>query len=712
MYILQTKKVILFSTVLLLTTSVSGQNTKTLSLDEDTLMLDEVVVNSKMIRREAGMDIVNVVPIRKGKLNLLDLLHSVPGIVVEKDNISISGKGSVKVMFNGRLKKVSSDELMSLLRGYRADNVTAVEIIKEPGAKYEAEGNFGLLNIVTEKRQNVVNIGLSDELSMAHYWGNDAGMDFSHNYRRWTSSVHAGWTYKKNYYEESSHDFYSDFTRVQHTTLRPRDNKYNFSAAVDCQIDSLTLIGIEASYANQHQRRTDPSAVETFSTAGSSLISSQSATRLVNDGNDLNVSLYFNHKWRKKDFTLMADAFQYKRDKDYDFSSLYYMQGSPIDSTDYSKNAGYSHLKGVSVALDYETVFADEWILSLGTKGSWSRTDNNNTYDVCTLPFQNAQFQYYENIYAVYATLRKSFEKLSFNAGLRYEFTDTKNKGDKTEQKHYGRLFPNLSLLYQLSEKQSIETSIGSGINRPSIRTVNPFSIYSNPYTVVKGNPAIEPSYWYNLRVTHILSFKGGEFSTELRGFVTSQETAQITDLDDAQGIMTSQWRNAYKSRGLCMTNSLYLMPCRWMTAYLLNEVGYTKTVSDYGYAMPDKSYWGEFLYANLRFVFDKHNKWTSLITGTYSSKTKNVTGVTNASYNLGVGLNYSISSKWNVKASLENLLASHVKGVSYSSETQRMKFDNNYSPLTFVIGFSCNFGSDIRVKNKQHSNNDIKRRF
>lgn len=72
---------------------------------KDTLTLKEVVVTQRLIKHEAGKVIINVTPFRKGKTNLVDLLSELPGINVNGENINIIGKGSIKVMLNGRLKK-------------------------------------------------------------------------------------------------------------------------------------------------------------------------------------------------------------------------------------------------------------------------------------------------------------------------------------------------------------------------------------------------------------------------------------------------------------------------------------------------------------------------------------------------------------------------------------------------------------------------------
>ena len=153
--------------------SAKAQNvTETLA---DSVQLKEVIVTQRLVRHEAGKDIVNTLTLRKGKTNLVELLGDIPGLLVNEsdESIHIQGKGSIKIMLNGRLKNISSDDIYNFLRSRPASNVTAVEIVKVPGAKYDASGNYGILNIITEHRQN--------------YLGGDIGEEFSYGKKEATT---------------------------------------------------------------------------------------------------------------------------------------------------------------------------------------------------------------------------------------------------------------------------------------------------------------------------------------------------------------------------------------------------------------------------------------------------------------------------------------------------------------------------------------------
>ena len=80
----------------------------------------------------------------------LDLLEQTPGIVVDRQNLSISmmGKGGVRIMVNGRMNYLPNDAVGAYLAGINADNIETIELITTPPANFDAEGNAGYINII------------------------------------------------------------------------------------------------------------------------------------------------------------------------------------------------------------------------------------------------------------------------------------------------------------------------------------------------------------------------------------------------------------------------------------------------------------------------------------------------------------------------------------------------------------------------------------
>lgn len=713
------KATVIITAFLLATGIQANALNKGENLQDTTINLKEVVVKSKLIKHEPGKDIVDAVQLRKGKTDLIDLLTDVPGLIVTDNGIKIPGTGSVKVMFNGRLKRIPSGQLTQILKSYQASNVNKIEIIKDPGAKYDAEGNFGILNIITDKKQEYLGGSIGDNVSYATNWQNAMRGNLNYSHKRITASLNAGWTYGQSPYKESHVDNYTSITRVSNSNYKPRKNYYNLIGAIDFELDSLSTLGLEASYSSSYAKQKGSNTVKQFSSSGQLTETGFSHSLAWGPPQEnLNLSLYLDRKWsRTKKITFIMDAFRFINDGKYHFASDYTdADGNLLDKTDKVFNTDSRHLKGVSGALDFDTKLPWGIKLSTGLKATITSTDNSLNYEYSTLSAQNNDFTYVENIYAGYITMNKSLGQISMRLGGRYEFTHTNAKpqsGDNTTN-DYGRLFPNIVIMYNMKNGNSWSVSSRGGIDRPSLKAVNPFKVYTNAYSSVMGNPTISPSHWYNAQVSNNTTlFKGLELSTALRYAKVLKIITQIHEMDGTAGTTTTQWRNAYKKDGCYMDISLYYSGLKWMRASLMTELIYEKSYGNSSYSLPEAETLHPYFYGYFRFYFDKKHNLSATLSGTYIGIYKLATNTRRPIYDVNCSFSYScLKNKLDLTLRIKNLIASHYKGTAYSNDGMTFVFDNDYYYRRITVGASYSFGKKIRTKRKTHSNSDIEKRF
>src|SRR5690606_14539191 len=118
--------------------------------------MDEVVVSAKqdIIKTELGKTVVHVRESMKAGNNVLDLLKNMPGLTVSPDGtISITGKDGVIITIDDKPVRLAGRDLAEYLKGVMAAEVNKVELMTQPSAKYEAEGNAGIINIVMGKNR-------------------------------------------------------------------------------------------------------------------------------------------------------------------------------------------------------------------------------------------------------------------------------------------------------------------------------------------------------------------------------------------------------------------------------------------------------------------------------------------------------------------------------------------------------------------------------
>ena len=89
-------------------------------------------------------------------LNALELLRKSPGVNVDKDeNVNLKGRQGVIIYINGKPSQMSGRDLAAFLKGLTANDIEAIEIIANPGAKFDAAGNAGVINIKLKKNKKI-----------------------------------------------------------------------------------------------------------------------------------------------------------------------------------------------------------------------------------------------------------------------------------------------------------------------------------------------------------------------------------------------------------------------------------------------------------------------------------------------------------------------------------------------------------------------------
>lgn len=93
--------------------------------------------------------------------DVIDALKLTPGVKVDNDNISLIGKGNIIILIDNKPVQLSGEALSNYLRSIKSEDIKSIEVMRNPPAKYTAEGNTGVLNIVTKSiKKNTWNASL------------------------------------------------------------------------------------------------------------------------------------------------------------------------------------------------------------------------------------------------------------------------------------------------------------------------------------------------------------------------------------------------------------------------------------------------------------------------------------------------------------------------------------------------------------------------
>lgn len=454
--------------------------------------------------------------------SLLDAIKKIPLISIDgEDNIKVNGESNFKVYVNGREDPSLTANASQVFKAMPADAVVKVEVITEPGAKYDAEGVGGILNLVTEKKQS--KDGYSANINI--YGGN---------------LMSGGSLYGRVKYHNITADANVSYT----------NGEYNKRESRQLSETVFTDNGLEARKSEMYSQRMgfhflngnaniswEPSAKDiitgSFSimTLGGKISDSDGYSRSYGrDGNLIS----------KYDVSLSGRLKQYSTQTGASYQHNFSDEGHHIV-------AGYLYSHGKS-PLTTRTVTSGATGLSFPDSISVSEMNNytnEHTFQLdYSLPIDNARhiietgaklimrdnpsqsYYYYGNsdlsltesltdrsdfiqrqsIAAGYASYKGVFGKLTASAGLRYEFTrmgiDFKSGDRENFRNNLNDWVPNASLTYSFDMLTNLRVSYQMRITRPSVENVNPYEWKITPNNIRLGNPDLTSERNNNIKLT------------------------------------------------------------------------------------------------------------------------------------------------------------------------------------------------------------------
>ena len=518
----------------------------TLVLKEETTSLDEVIVVAQrpVITVETDRIVVRVEGTMQAAGNTaLDVVGRSPGVWIDQNgNIQLNGKAGAKVMIDGRLTYLSARDLQTLLRGMSAENIKNIEIISNPSAKFDAEGDAGIININLIKN---INTGINGSVY--------AGYEFNglHSY-----STGGNLNYKSgpwNFYTsldaaKRSHRREGEFRRIFNTTGNSTefdqevDEKVtsftpSFRLGSDYEINSTQRIGAVVNLSYQeviHDLETN-SFLSTTDPGDNLRINSNNYLERILKNGAINLHYIADLDSLGSNFSADLDLVRITNTEDARYVNRYdSIAPTKEDFTSILSSENPTRYDIFSAKSDYSKSFKNGNKLELGAKFSHLVSDNNLRFffnedkDRIVDPNRSNHFIYEENIYAAYGNFSTKWgEKLSLQAGLRAEQTVAEGVSltlNQDMERSYLDFFPSLFVQHQVSENYNINYNYSRRIERPDYELLNPFKFYLDPYTWAQGNPLLRPSYTHSWGV--IQSYK--RLNLSLNYSVTKDFIAEV----------------------------------------------------------------------------------------------------------------------------------------------------------------------------------------
>ncbi|MDH3650064.1 MAG: TonB-dependent receptor [Saprospiraceae bacterium] len=519
-------------------------------IHERTEELEQVVVKAArpIIEIKPDKTVFNV----DGSINAtgsdaLELLRKAPGVVVDNnDNIMLLGKSGVKVYINGKPSHLGTTDLAEYLKTMQSSEIDAIEIITNPSAKYDAEGNAGIINIRLKKDKNLgFNANLNASYSIATYPKINNALNF--NYRnkevnifgQYGNSVGKWANYNDIYREQAgmafdqSADMLSDYLN------------HRFRVGADYFVSEKSTIGFLFNGYNNEGTFHSASLVDIKPMAGQTISILHATNDIDQKRNNLTFNLnYAYNNGEETTLNIDGDYGRFRNDGES------YQPNTYMDADGEDVLTERIFASNTPTTIDIYTFKADYekslWGGKVGFGGKYTSVNTDNTYDffdvvdneqIKNLDRSN-EFDYLENVGAAYFSYQRQMDKWNLSIGLRMEHTYSNGElssdrlmlVDKVEQ-DYWDWFPTGGLTYQMDDNNVFRLNYSRRLDRPSYQDLNPFEFKLDELTFLKGNAFLNPQYANTVSLSHTFHSK---LNTSLSYSVINDLITRITDTLDA----------------------------------------------------------------------------------------------------------------------------------------------------------------------------------
>lgn len=451
---------------------------------------------------------------------IMDVLEKSPGITVGKDgNIIMKGKPAVTILIDGKPTQLSGADLQSYLSGINASQVDVIELIENPGARYDASGNAGIINIkMKSNRQKGFNGSLVLSAGQGAYskTGNSINLNYRNGKMNWflnygmRASIEKQNLYTlRKYFDTNNED---SVLLEQPNFSKSRQHGHNLKTGFDFFASKQTTLGFVFNGGIFTRKARNFAAIDWMDPDHhiDSSINTWGKNNL--DFKRWGVNINGKHKIDEhSELTTDLDYVRFNIHTDQNYQTQLVAPGSELLIT---KGNIPSKLDIITVKADYSRRFS-RFLLETGVKTAINKTDNLADYYYYDNDWQqdlsrSNHFLYDERISAAYASVDAEKNKWHVQTGLRYELTSYKAHQlgnsivkDSAFKVNYGSLFPTAFVSYQADSNNTVTLRLGRRIDRPAFQNLNPFQTILNKYTYESGNPFIKPQYTWNFALVH-----------------------------------------------------------------------------------------------------------------------------------------------------------------------------------------------------------------
>ncbi len=709
----------------------------------------EIVAQKPLVKADIDKIEYNVKDDPDSETNtLLEMLRKVPMVTVDgEDNIKVNGSSSFKVYVNGKPNNMMSNNPTEVLKSMPANTIKHIEVITNPGPKYDAEGVGGILNIVTEGGGfEGYTVTLSGNVS-----NRGAGGGVFGTVQKGKFTVSARYNYNYNDSPRSysggtqrATDPHSEVANLDYEGSSKGDGSFQSgSMEASYEIDSLNLIsasfglwgGGNSSNGGSNYMGNSPLDNHLLYQYGIGS-HSKSSWYSIDGGID----------YQRLSPTIKGRMFtlSYKvntRPQTSDSYSEYDIAYGHDDWTDYLRRLQDQHNDGSqnttehTFQADYTTPIGEMHTIESGVKYILCNNSSDNdrylrtSADNADYVFDDeysTHYRHQNDIIAAYLGYGLKWKKLSGRLGVRYEHTieDVKyllGRGDDF-RKNYDDVVPSASLGWKLTDLSNLRVGYNMRIYRPGIWYLNPYLDDSNPSSISQGNPELDSEHSHAFDLSYSNFTPKFNINLSARYSFTNNSIQSVTSLvseDDipdfsedkktGKDVLYTTYQNIGKSRNLNLSAYVNWNATKDTRIYANLFGGYTSLKGAEGL---ENDGWNLFAFGGAQQTF-KHD-WRLSVNVFGQTPWIMLQGKGSSFFSYSVNLNKSfLNRRLSLSAFASNFFQkynkfeSHIEGQGFLQDSW-----NKYPQMRFGFSVSYRIGelkASVKKAARTITNDDVK---
>ncbi|PUB35556.1 outer membrane receptor protein involved in Fe transport [Elizabethkingia sp. YR214] len=707
------KKASIFIATLLYSLSFAQKNQDTTKVQ--TVKAVTIQAKKKLIERKADRLVFNVeASMASQGMDAVETLGNVPMMKVDENKglISIVGKSSVSVMINGRMLNLSGDALMSYLKTIRSENILKVEVITTPPAKYEAQGNSGIINIVLKKNPNMGFSGnVGSTFVQRTYSGALGNATLNYQTSKFSMSLKGNYTNTAKRTEEN-YDIIGATSSYSRSVRKDMWKEFSPSLNLSYKLSKNSEIGLNYLYTRQTPNMNIFNNTAYFKgEQPTETLSTPTKHRETNRMQTLSVYYDLKLDTLGKKLSFTGNYYENNSNTIVDFSTFKASDQTTenVQTISKLKPQVFSGQADLELPFSFGTIETGVKFNQFRNLANLSYIDitNHNTPDDKSTA---SLFEYDEKNYAAYFSFAKNFGKnWETKFGIRYEDAHIDGYAPETNKRTkyvYGQWFPSAYVAYK-EGKNAFSLAYSRRINRPDMSNLNPFRWYSNINSYSSGNPLLQPAYINNTELAYTYNNK---LSVSLYYLRLTNAFGQVATLDGIKE--SSTYLNHYNNNfyGLNASYTDKILPW-WETS--ISATATLQNSSVFNIQAETKS--GTFFNYSANNTFTLNTKKTIVFFLNYNQTLpyKNVNSYFKNFSDLSSGIRVSLMDKQlQINASVSNIFAQRYRADKYFSDN-RQSFNNYWDGRTLRLSVNYTFGNskvkgaqkDIKFEEKNRAN-------